>query len=178
MNLFLYIPAYSAHPPGVLNSLIYGLMKTYRLQNTKRTDYIKSVNLLYHRLIARGYTQSQLVPIFNSAESKLKQPLVSKFKNNIQHVKKSDTDKLFFHLEFHPRDISRQEIHRIYTKTCEQGYQPLSHLYNDEHDAWMNLPHVTVAYSRCKNLRDKLFPSTLFETDTIKVSNYTAQPNT
>ena len=152
-------------------------MKTYRLQNSKRTDYIATVNLLYHRLIARGYTPSQLLPIFNNAESKLQKPLVRQVKNVNQTVKNPDNDKLFFHLEFHPRDISRQEIHRIYTSSCKRGHQPFSQLYNDENNAWLHLPHITVAYSRCKNLRDKLFPSTLFETDNIKVSNFTAFPN-
>ena len=32
MNLFLYIPASSAHPSGLLKILIYGLLRTYWMQ--------------------------------------------------------------------------------------------------------------------------------------------------
>ena len=34
MNLFLYIPPHSVHPPGLMKSFIFGLLQTYYFQNT------------------------------------------------------------------------------------------------------------------------------------------------
>ena len=40
MNLFLYIPSNSAHPPGLLKSLIFGLLLTYFNQNKDTNDFL------------------------------------------------------------------------------------------------------------------------------------------
>ena len=53
MNLYLYIPSHSAHPPGLLKSLIYGLVLTYHRQNTFKADLLHYTRLLYDRLLAR-----------------------------------------------------------------------------------------------------------------------------
>ena len=55
MNLFVYIPPHSSHPPGLMKSLIYGLSPTYFLQNTLRSDFLNMISLLYKRLFARGH---------------------------------------------------------------------------------------------------------------------------
>ena len=40
MNPFLYIPGHSSHPPGIVKSLIHGLIQTYHRQNTQEETYI------------------------------------------------------------------------------------------------------------------------------------------
>ena len=40
MNVFLYIPSNSAHPPGMIKSLIFGLLQTYYYQNTYKKDFL------------------------------------------------------------------------------------------------------------------------------------------
>ena len=57
MNLYLYLPATSAHPPSVIRSMIYGLLQTYYKQNTHREHYLETTVLLYKRLMAEDGNQ-------------------------------------------------------------------------------------------------------------------------
>jgi hypothetical protein len=47
MNLYHYIPLHSAHPPGLIRGMIYGLVKTYYYQNSRDRDYIIILSLLH-----------------------------------------------------------------------------------------------------------------------------------
>ena len=49
MNPFLY---HSSHPPGIVKSLIHGLIQTYHRQNTEEMTFKKNVKQLFKRLIA------------------------------------------------------------------------------------------------------------------------------
>ena len=71
MNLFLYIPALSAHPPGLLKSLIYGLLETYWRQNSHSRDYTKFSQLLHKRLLARGHDLKAINLLFTEAAIKI-----------------------------------------------------------------------------------------------------------
>ena len=51
LNLYLYIPPTSNHPPGCLKGTIFGLIGRFFASNTHRKDYIRFVALLYARLI-------------------------------------------------------------------------------------------------------------------------------
>ena len=64
MNLYLYIPQASAHPKGVIKGMIFGELRRYKKQNSKREDYLKMVRLLFIRLKARGWRPSLLKPLF------------------------------------------------------------------------------------------------------------------
>ena len=125
MNLFLYIPPHSAHPPGVTKSIIYSLCQAYWLQNTLPSDYIKMVRLLRKRLMARGHRPSTIDPILKECYVLLKTkfPLRgSTFSvTNLQSSSYNDANpmsRLFFHLPFHPRDVSRAKIQEFYNKSC------------------------------------------------------------
>ena len=80
MNLFLYIPALSAHPPGLLKSLIYGLLETYWFQNSNSRDYTKFSQLLHKRLIARGHDLKTINVLFTEAAAKIEEKSFSKTK--------------------------------------------------------------------------------------------------
>ena len=64
LTLFLYIPAHSSHPPGLMKSLSTGLLETYWRQNSESHDYIKIAGLLYKRLLARGHKDVNIDEIF------------------------------------------------------------------------------------------------------------------
>ena len=177
MNLFLYIPSHSAHPPGLSKSLVYGLMKTYLAQNTRYSDAMAAIRKLYNRLLARRYSQEKLSPLFTSAAATLS-TRSNRNKVTCEYKTKSHTrtNNVFFHLPYHPQDISRREIQRIFSNTCMTPRRSLLDVYNTERGASLDIGGMTVAYSRPKNLRDRLNPTTLFETDSLHVRMF-AQNN-
>ena len=64
MNIYLYIPPHSAHPPGVLTVLVSGnILWIHSLCSEK--DYINlSMKQFYARLLFHGYQQNLLIPAF------------------------------------------------------------------------------------------------------------------
>ena len=173
MSLFLYIPGHSAHPPGILKSMVYGLMKTYLQQNTHRKDAMHAIRLLFNRLLARGHSHENLRLVFNDAAAKLTKVISNKKVNEIRKAKSQlSSKKVFFHLPLHPHDISRKEIQRIYSDTCESTHASFHEIYNSANKATMKVPGIVIAYSRPKNIRDVLTPSTLFESELIAVDRF------
>ena len=173
MNQFLYIPAHSAHPPGVFKSLIYGLIQTYHRQNPYTKDFHNFVRLLFKRLLGRRHQRETLTPIFLDAIDRITQK--SKVKNTLKTKNIGEQGKqLFFHLQYHPRGIARSKIQALYKEHCESpdnlGESFRNHS-TDEGDT-MQITKLTVAYSRAKNLRDVLSPSRLEEFQDCKVSNF------
>ena len=64
LNLYLYIPPHSAHPPGVLKGLVLGnAFRIYSLCSIK-TDIKNHLQAFYNRLLARGYKKDALAPLF------------------------------------------------------------------------------------------------------------------
>ena len=139
MNLYLYIPPHSAHPPGVLRSLIFGRLQAYWHQNTYQQDFLHMAQLLVQRLLARGYSQHQIMPTVRE--------VLHQLENNpnpattTASAPTEELNQIFFHLPYHPRGIQRTTIRRIFNDTI--GPQ---------------LPdrRLTVAVSRPRNLRDRL----------------------
>jgi hypothetical protein len=71
MNLYLYIPPASAHPPGVLKSIVCGNLRWYWLQNSSRSDFITTAKHFANRLIARGHSAASIGMIFMEAAALL-----------------------------------------------------------------------------------------------------------
>ena len=86
-----------------------------------------------------------------------------------ERANKNSEQKLFFHLPFHPKDISRREVQRVYTHMCVDDYTSFKQIYNLEMRSTMCITGITIAYSRPRNLQDCLTPSSLFKTDLINV---------
>ena len=71
MNLFLFIPANSAHPPKALDSMIKGMTQTFWIQNSSRDDFLSRTLSFYKHLRARGHTHHSLAPKFVAAVERL-----------------------------------------------------------------------------------------------------------
>jgi hypothetical protein len=67
MNLYLYIPPHSAHPPGVLSGLVYG--NIFRIQRlcSEECDRLRFTKEFCQHLLLRGYKSSQIYPVFQKA---------------------------------------------------------------------------------------------------------------
>jgi hypothetical protein len=55
MNLYLYLPPHSAHPPRILRGLIVGMIKRIFCLTTTFSDKETAVHTLFCCLTARGY---------------------------------------------------------------------------------------------------------------------------
>ena len=154
MNLFLYIPAHSARPPGVTKSLVFGLLKTYMFQNAHYTDFIWTAKLLYQRLIDRGHNCEILKQIFTDAADRLNMPERYNHEAN-QNISNHDT-RIFVHIPYHPRDILQICLRQIYKETFEN--KSLSTTCDAQQ---FDINQMTVAYSRCQNINNTLCSSTL-----------------
>ena len=175
MNLYLYIPSHSAHTPGLLKSLIYGLVTTYHRQNSLHADFLLVTKLLYDRLIARGHKQDTIEPIFLEVATIIDHRLSTRVLRQQYTTEKHQRPekRLFFHLPFHPKDISRQQIRNMYETTCETPDKngESMKVFTTDRGSRFGIENMTIAYHRPKNLRDLLSPSKLKETPSLNVKS-------
>ena len=54
MNLYLYLASQCNHLSALFKSIIYQLMKKYKVQNTKHSDYIRYTKYLYRRQLVES----------------------------------------------------------------------------------------------------------------------------
>jgi len=153
MNLHLYIPPTSAHPPGVQKSLIFGNLQRYWKQNTYITDFIDIAKQFAHRLIARGYEKETIKKIFKEAAKKL---------DNFAKATKSTDDTLYLHWTWHPRCITKSKLCLLY-KT----------LYKSK----VVFNNLIICYSRPKSLRDSLMQTKLNEPEGHRIFHLLLQKN-
>ena len=158
MNLHLCLPPNTAHPPGVLKSLVYGTLRRYWLQNTMQKDYVNMATKFFHRLQARGHRPEDLKPLFTEAAKSF----AHLDPNEVLPKKKktqSNESLLFFHSECHPSDVPRRAIRQLYNETCGPIQEQLN-------------PKFTVACSRPQNIKEKLTRTQLNEPEGSQATDY------
>jgi len=163
MNLYLYIPPSSAHPPGAFKGLVFGNLQTYWLQNSKKEDFIAIARSFAQHLIARGFSPQLVDTLYREAGRRLDEANQRRLLNGPlpKPTKDDHRDTLFLHWRYHPRDISRQAIRQAYDATCA-GHTGFARLI--------------IAYSRPKNLRDALMKTQMDEPEGSRASNF-LEPN-
>ena len=153
MNLFLYLPSHSAHPPGTLKGLVFGSFNRYWKQNSLTKDFIKVARKLYVNLKRRGYEEEKLQKVFIEAAQAIDKKQKDKAKTRRKLTIKNS---LFFHREFHQDDLSRREL--------QQEIQNHFNVNKDVSLKELDMQGTTIAYSRPKNIKDILCPTTLHQT--------------
>jgi len=137
MNLYLYIPPTSAHPPSCLKGLITGEMRQYWLQNNYN-DFQNILSKFIERLIDRGHKLEDLIPVFQQASYTLSKTEQS---NSTSVNANTDSNTLYIHWTYHPMGIKKRTIRQLYNETLA------NHLNYDK---------SIIAVSRPTNLRDIL----------------------
>ena len=161
-NPYLYIHQHSAHTPGMINGIIFSLLKMYYQQNSEYSNFLKFTNLLFKRHIKQGWDQAVLKDVFESALTKLFNTGHSPIPiANGPALSVNPQECLFFHMEFHPRDIPREQVRRIYQESC-----------GDVLRAEIGIEQFTMAYSRPRTIGNVIAKAKLLETDGKKVSKY------
>jgi len=131
MNLYLYIPPKSSHPPSCLKGLISGEIRRYFLQNSP-TNFRDILTKFILRLVDRGHTIDDLTPLLLQAASNLN-------RLTTPHVATGNPSTLFLHWTYHPNGLQRQDLR-----------------FKDD----LPFDKMQVAMARPKNLRDVLTRAT------------------
>ena len=98
LNLHLYIPPHSAHPPGLLPGIVHStLFRIYTLCSDN-DDKLTRTKVFFKRLVARGYKSDQIKPLFYKAITRAKL-----YSGPIDRTANDDTS-VILHLPFHPND--------------------------------------------------------------------------
>ena len=123
---------------GVAKGWIYGILRTYWYQNSKYSDFVRKSSLLFQRHLKQRWDQAVLKELFVSALNKLKSQLEapdiptdvtptppSQSQNEEDQLAppEEDPEMLFLHLQFHPGDIPRREVRKIYEDTCGEVFR-------------------------------------------------------
>lgn len=138
LNLYLYIPPHSAHPKSCFKGFITGELLRYWRQNTNKADYLQITSLFIQRLLQRGHSLEDILPLIQSATSYIDNL------NNKPHTEantSNNNNTLYIHWKHHPNDIKKKTLRALYNNTL-QGKD--------------SFEHMRIAVSRPHNLRDLL----------------------
>jgi hypothetical protein len=149
MNLYLYIPPLSAHPPSCFKGLITGELCRYWLQNSPK-NFQEILCKFIERLLKRGHNIHHISSLIEQAALSLDKSNNHKDTNNI-----NDDHVLYIHRTYHPNGPQRNDIRNLYQKILEP------HLDFDK---------MIVAISRPLNLRDILTRAKLTPPPDINLS--------
>ena len=146
-NLHLFIPAKSCHPPGLLRGMINGYVYRINTLCTKPTDKKQRMQKYFNSLIARGYDPDNLKTLFHQAQ----------MKKGAQDKNRSDGNRIFFHVRFHPKNIPPATIQKIWKTTISSpaNEKPLSELENF-HGIKTSIDTLVISQSRSPNLGNLL----------------------
>jgi hypothetical protein len=173
MNLYLYLPASSAHPPGMLKGLIYGVLGRYHRHNKDRDDFLHYKSLLYTRLLARGYQPAQLDPLFTEATNHL-DCLVRTNSSLVRKHTHNTENSLFLHGKFHHTTVPRATVQKLFQRTCVKPFTDFRNQFGQQ----LGLNKLTIAFSRLPNINDKVRRAKLTATDDEPVaSSFIPSPN-
>ena len=118
LNKHLYLPARSAHPPGVLLGLIAGHIHRAFALSTDPTDARASVRELYGHLRARGYSNSTLRPLFLRSLASRSDPSATSVSR--QRSLPTEPNHWLFKMNYHPQDPDSSQIRKAWTWTVDK----------------------------------------------------------
>jgi hypothetical protein len=164
MNLYLYIPPISSHPPCVLAGLIFGQLRRFWLQNSLQVDYVQCASAFLNHLVARGHERTNIQRLFRNAAARLNQNLITK------PATESATEdaQVFLHMEYHPRQIERQVVQKVYRDICSTPFQATVNTDNQR----TGIGRLTIAHSRPTNFRDLLCSTKMVQPARDRVSDH------
>ena len=143
LNLHLYIPPHSAHPPGLLTGIVYSTLFRILTLCSCGTDKLQRTKVFFKHLI-RG--------IFRKAITH------AKSYNGPTNDDNADHNSVILHLPFHPNDRASSLIQETWrTHVAEpQWKMPLEHMKNPKTKEKCNIKRMIIAYKRQMNLDNLL----------------------
>jgi len=162
LNLYQYILPTSAHPPNMMEGIIYGLLRNYRRQNTNLEDYHNMAILLFKRHVARGWDRATMKGYILNADKKLNMPTPTTNAAAAIPMAQvlSNRERLFIHMEYHPNDIPKKAVRALYEHYCKSSFERLG------------IQQLTIAYSRPPNIKDSITKAKLHQAPGKEASKY------
>jgi hypothetical protein len=148
MNLYLYTPPSSSHPPSFLKGLISGELRHYFLQNN-RIDFQNILAKFINRLVSRGHTIDNLKPLLLQSASALDH-------HTLTPATTENPSTLFLHWTYHLNGLQGQDLRKAFDTTVKNA-----------------LPYdkMQVVVARPKNLRDVLTRATTKVPDYLDIEH-------
>ena len=134
ISLLLCLPPHSAHLKEAWKGMMHGLLSKYWRHCCRELDYVAEVQQLHRCMVNRGHCPKNLKWLFYEVSCKLKRDNESiGFKREVKlqlDLRKSEEDKdmrkiMLLHQEYHPKDVSRCSLQRIYRDTCVPVFKNL-----------------------------------------------------
>jgi hypothetical protein len=172
-NYYLYLPATSAHPPGCLKGLIYGMVyRSLRLTSVPSTQQVEIQNL-YLRLRARGYDRRFLINAISHAYTKVNEKLQAESLQTPHPHPSEPRTVCFFHRQYHPKNPPTKEIQKLFQREMlhRPNRPPLPDLPNKGGHK-LGIDKLLVCHSRPPNLGNLLSPRILKPEHGPAVSSY------
>ena len=152
LNLHLYIPPHSAHPPGLLPGIVYStLFRIFTLCSCE-TDKLQRTKVFFKRLIACGYKGNEIRGLFRKAITR------AKSYNGPPNDDDADHNSIILHLPFHPNDPASfliQEAWRTHVAK-PQWKMPLEHMKKPKIKEKCNIKWMIIAHKCPMNLSNLL----------------------
>ena len=150
LNLHLYIPPSSAHPPGLISGMVFGMLHRIHTLCTDPADQIHRSKTFFHQLQRRGWKRDVLLPLFIDGIKKAK-IYTGEF------IDRSNTTTIFFPLAYHPQDPPSRDIQRIWRNDLSEPPRSRSLATSPNNDGnEVGLNRMIVCYSRPPNLGNLL----------------------
>ena len=153
MNLHLYIPPRSAHPPGVLLGLVSGWIYRSLSLCSLLSDAHDNIRSLWTFLLARGYQPSKLRPVFDRAIATVRPFNPNRTTTPVD----PDHERIWlFKLRYHPQDPLSSQLQQLWSSCIANP--PLRKPLADVDIKYQPIGHrrFLVCYKRAPNLGNLL----------------------
>lgn len=155
LNLHLYIPSHSCHPPGLLSGMVHGMMFRIHTLCTDNDDRRARTREFFRQLQRRGYQPRQLRPLFVKALRRAQAYTGARADPTAQRNKLRRS--LLFHLRYHPKNPPSRAIQSAWRHhVAEPPYtNPLAQVKNYAGTP-LGIDRLIIAYNRPLNLGNLL----------------------
>ena len=130
LNLHLYIPPHSAHPPGLLPGIVHSTLFRLFTLCSDHDDRVLRTRVFFKRLQARGYKSDQIKSLFYKAITRAEQY------SGPTNSTRNDHTSVIFHLPFHPNDPPSYKIQQAWRDNIASPryHMPLPNMRNPKHE--------------------------------------------
>ena len=144
LNLHLYIPPHSAHPPRLLPGIVHSTLFRIFTLCLDQNDQILRTKFFFKWLQARSYKSNQIKPLFFKAITR------AQSYSGPSNTTNNDHTAVIFHLPFHPNDPPSYKIQQAWHDTIASPkyHMPLANIRNPKSKEKCKIECMIIAY-RC-----------------------------